>query len=386
MHKFNSFWIIVLLIAIIPTVSAFDCTGCSSAAEDYYFLDDFIDPDDTAITSHTAETGQTWGSDAGSEVIKSNAMYYPAPANQRPKVSFGDPEFNLTCIINLNMSTSLANNFQFFLRNGGTETTTIAIEDDGSGNLRYLTTGWNNIGGTLVLGDNVSIEMDIDITHNNVNYSGFTYTNSSSGYTRTIEATSGWIALRNSQTSVDEIWLNLGNGAGEGHIKDIMCWNVTDGNYGINSIPQTTPPPPDLTPPGLLNQDAWCTSCDPVQQITNQHWQPKDPTMTGNATINESGTCAVIGAEGTPPNYNYTDAIANGGVEATTTGTTDQIYTLQDSNFLNISENNFICVGCKDTNGNELLNATFCAKVNITDTDNPTINLIIPQNKSHFLL
>ena len=136
----------------------------------------------------------------------------------------------------------------------------------------------------------------------------------------------------------------------------------------------------DITPPGLLNNDAWCTSCDPVQKIDNQPWITEDPTPGLNATLNKSGTCAVVLNKTFVGNYNYTDIITNyGGIECSTTGGINQICTVQESN--SMTGNGYVCVGCKDGGGNELLNATFCANIDIDSTP-PGINITSPINDS----
>jgi hypothetical protein len=121
---------------------------------------------------------------------------------------------------------------------------------------------------------------------------------------------------------------------------------------------------------GLVDDDAWCISCEPDQKLDNQPFETDDLTPTINATLNESGTCAIIADNtGAVPNYNYTDILTNGGVECSTTGGINQLCTVQSSNAFTAGSNKYLCVGCKDSEDNELTNATFCAEMDIAKTN-----------------
>ncbi len=160
--------------------------------------------------------------------------------------------------------------------------------------------------------------------------------------------------------ATDERWLSFG----VGHEASDPGYALID-NLTIRTVPHIIVP--DLTPPGLLDSDAWCTSCSPVQQITNQPWNTTDTTPTINATINESATCAIVANDTETQNSNYTDIINSySGVACTTTGGANQICTVQESNALSEGDGT-ICVGCKDSDSNELSNATFCANMTILE-------------------
>lgn len=127
--------------------------------------------------------------------------------------------------------------------------------------------------------------------------------------------------------------------------------------------PQTVP---DTTPPELSNPDeVWCQSCNPYQQIIDNPWITDDTTPTSNFTMNEKSTCATMGNESGLNNYNYTDMIANGGVECSSTGATVQTCSIQVSNAFTVGENKQICGGCKDAGGHEKTNATWCVDTSI---------------------
>ena len=130
--------------------------------------------------------------------------------------------------------------------------------------------------------------------------------------------------------------------------------------------------PADTTPPELLNNDAWCTSCNPIQKISIPAfnilpWITDDPTPTINFTTNEPATCAVMGNSSGFANYNYTDMIANGGVICSTTGGADHICTVQESNAFTVGAKQGVFTGCKDisVNLNEKTNATFGVEMGI---------------------
>ncbi len=182
-------------------------------------------------------------------------------------------------------------------------------------------------------------------------------------------------------------WVNGTSSQGGFNLSRITCFNTQVSHdlqlavYNMNlstnwtSVFVREKTVPDITPPSLLNDDSWCTSCSPVQKIDNQPWLTGDITPTMNATMNESATCAIVANLTTPGNYNYTDIINDyGGVECTTTGGANQICTVQASNA--IDGNGYLCVGCKDGRGNEFLNATLCANIiislNLTITDPTT--------------
>ena len=136
-------------------------------------------------------------------------------------------------------------------------------------------------------------------------------------------------------------------------------------------------------PPGLLDSSSWCTSCSPAQQITNQPWKTSDGTPTVNATMNISATCAIVANNTNVGNYNYTDIKTNyGGVDCSTTGGINQICTVSAGQLLSTGENRYISIGCKSANGNELLNATLVATMNITETTNPECTYIAPDDNN----
>ncbi len=239
--------IILMLVMVLLVQTVLGLEGgdvFSSDEKDYYFWDTFTDTDGTAITSHTAETGQTWGSDAGPSSIQSNTLEYAG--GDRAKVSFGDPTTNITCDFYLNQSGSLNNNLQLYLRNGGTETTTLANRDSDIGDLRYLNSAdtWVIMDAVpdIVSGDNMTWRMSVRFDTDEVNYTGIILTNESGTLVYTQVVSTGWVVLRNTQTSVDEIWFNP---AAIGMVDEIACWNVTDGVFTNRPLA----PPPDLTPP-----------------------------------------------------------------------------------------------------------------------------------------
>lgn len=161
----------------------------------------------------------------------------------------------------------------------------------------------------------------------------------------------------------------------------LSAWNMSEG------CPSGAAPPTDATPPGLLDSYSWCTSCSPVQQITDQPWKTDDTTPTINATTNESATGAIIGNDSAVGNYNYTDIMnVHYGAECTTTGSTDHICTVPDNQSLSIGYPRYVCVGFKDGDDNELLNATLCAEMNITDATAPTITANKPTEDEEFTL
>jgi hypothetical protein len=169
---------------------------------------------------------------------------------------------------------------------------------------------------------------------------------------------------RGTATPIDALKY-YGHGTANSWVDEIAFFNGTD-----------YPEQSDVTPPALASSDsAGCTSCVPYESIVQQPWETDDTTPTINASMDEAATCAIIGANGNAPNYNYSDTIAKGGVECTTTGGTPQTCTIQASNSFNISDYNVVCVGCKDASAaNELLNATFCANITVTDTTRPEVN------------
>lgn len=52
--------------------------------------------------------------------------------------------------------------------------------------------------------------------------------------------------------------------------------------------------PADNTNPELVGNDAWCTSCNPLQKITNQRWITEDTTPVINLTTSEQTMCAIF--------------------------------------------------------------------------------------------
>ena len=106
-------------------------------------------------------------------------------------------------------------------------------------------------------------------------------------------------------------------------------------------------------------------SCNPIQKLDNQPWITDDVNPTINFTTDKDSTCAVMGNESGLANYNYTDMIANGGVECSTTGGINHICTIQASNDFTVGTDKHIFAGCKNSINTEDLNATFGADINI---------------------
>jgi|TARA_R100000501_G_scaffold18219_2_gene36932 hypothetical protein len=138
----------------------------------------------------------------------------------------------------------------------------------------------------------------------------------------------------------------------------LMAMTFSDFNWTNVSA---APPPADFAPAELLNNDAYCTSCDPKEQIIVQPWITSDLTPTINFTTNELATCAVMGNESGEANLNYTDMVAGAGVECSTTGGINHICTIQASNAFTLGQTKGIYAGCKDTEPttNQFRNATF---------------------------
>lgn len=175
-------------------------------------------------------------------------------------------------------------------------------------------------------------------------------------------------AFASSQSRLSWSFAGGNGGSGGGIFENFKLWR----NFGYNTSEPwfESASLEDYSPPKV--EDFGCTSCIPYQDMNNQPFKSIDETPTINATIDETATCAIVANETNPGNYNYTDIIADyGGVECTTTGSPNQICTVQSSDALSIGDNQWISVGCKDGSSNELSNATFVASVNITDGISP---------------
>lgn len=134
-----------------------------------------------------------------------------------------------------------------------------------------------------------------------------------------------------------------------------------DGNKELIQLGDE-PPPPDITAPVFV--DAGCKSCSPYQNYLTIPWLTDDTTTTYNLTTDGIDTCAVMGNETGFNDYNYTDMMANGGDECTTTGASQHICTISTNPFTLGSAKN-VSFGCKDDSGNEALNAIFSAPAGI---------------------